>query len=86
MIEGFVTTYIDDEEWVHLFFYPGIDDDDKPIFNDIDMSKCGVRFDVSSFVDNSKDFKLLNKNIIKVNCKLVTHHGDIIKKTCMIDK
>ena len=75
MIEGFVTTYTDDEGWVHLFFFPGIDESDNVIYNDIDLSHCKVKYQENLFNDGSLDVRFFNKNIIRISCTLVKRDG-----------
>lgn len=77
MIKGFVSTYKDEDDFVHLYFFPGIDDDDNKIYNDIDLSNCGVDFVEEKFNDNACDFRFVTKNIIKITCKLVKQDGNI---------
>ena len=71
MIPGFVTIYKDNNGYVHLYFYQGIDDDETPIYRDIDMSNINADYDISINEDKSKDFKFFNKHIVKIHCKLI---------------
>lgn len=73
MIPGFVVSYKDNEEYVHLYFYPGIDNDNLPIYNPIDLSNCNFKYTYTKYDDNAVDYKFLNKNIIKLNCNLVEY-------------
>ena len=38
MIPGFVSAYKDNDKFVHLYFFPGIDEQNMPIYKDIDLS------------------------------------------------
>ena len=82
MIPGFVNIYKDDEEFVHLYFFNGIDDNDKPIYKDIDLSNIPFTYScITPF-----DYKFDNKSIIRINCELVPNdiNNKIEKKTLTI--
>ena len=72
MIPGFVTAYRDKENYVHLYFYPGLDDNDSHIYKDIDLSSINESYDLKRNIDNSVHYKFLNKKIVKFYCKLLT--------------
>ena len=71
MIPGFVTIYIDKDNYKHLYFYPGINDDDQSIYNNIDTSSYTLKMDKKVNVDNSVDYKFFDKNISKITCCLI---------------
>ena len=71
MIPGFVTAYRDDDNYVHLYFFPGIDDDDKPIYRNIDLSHITIKYDINKQTDEGIDYKFYDKNIIRLHCKLL---------------
>ena len=71
MFPGFVTYYKDNENFIHLNFYPGIDDNNTPIYRKIDLSKSGATFDEKLNSDGSYDFKFFNKTITSITCRLV---------------
>lgn len=77
MIEGFVTTYKDEDDYVHLYFYHGIDDKHNIIYNDIDLTDCGVEYKERKLSDGASDYMFLNKNIVKISCTLVKQNGEI---------
>ena len=77
MFPGFVTTYKDKENKIHLFFYPGTSDNGQPIYNDLDLSKMKLSYQEKQNEDNSKDFVFDRKDIIKIKCKLIKNNGDI---------
>lgn len=70
MIPGFVTSYRDILDYVHLFFFPGIDDNDVPIYNNIQLPE---NIECTSYVndDGSVDYIFSNKTIYKIVCTLV---------------
>lgn len=71
MIPGFVSIYKDKDKFVHLYFYPGINNDNTPIYKNIDLSNCKIKYEEVANIDNSIDYKFLNKDVIKINCKLL---------------
>ena len=80
MIPGFITNYIDKENYRHLYFFNGIDDNDKQIYNNIDLSLYHSQYELNQHEDGSIDFKFFDENIIKIKCKLVKYDNsyDII--------
>lgn len=77
MFNGFVTSYKDNEDFVHLYFFRGIDDDYKSIYNNLDLSECGSEYDEIKYNADASDFRFLSKNITKITCKLVKSNGQI---------
>lgn len=73
MIPGFVTAYRDNKKYVHLYFFPGLDDQGKSIYRDIDLHHLNIKYDFKRNVDNSIDYKFYNKNIVKLHCKLLVN-------------
>jgi len=73
MIPGFVTAYKDNKNYIHLYFYPGLDDLGRPIYRDIDLKNLKVKYERKKNSDNSVDFKFFNNNIIRLNCKLLVN-------------
>ena len=71
MIPGFVSNYIDKDQYRHLYFFSGIDDQEKNIYNCIDLSLFNNQYNYIKNIDGSIDYKFFDKNIIKITCKLV---------------
>lgn len=78
MIPGFVINYVDNSNFKHLYFFPGIDDKDKSIYNNIDLSNCTFKYDKLINKDNSIDYKFYDKHIKKIICKLVSQNNETI--------
>lgn len=76
MIPGFVTIYKDKDNYKHLYFYPGINDDDQSIYNDIDTSSYKLKIDKNVNADNSVDYKFYDKNISKITCCLIDNNNN----------
>ncbi len=71
MIPGFVTIYIDKDDYKHLYFYPGIDNDGENIYHPIDWSDYSFKIDITNNEDGSIDYKFYDKSIIRITCKLI---------------
>lgn len=82
MVNGFVNMSKDKDDFVHLFFYPGVDDDDKPIYRNMDLSNIPFKYSYTINSDSSIDYKFDNKNICRLHCTLVpVGNGEIQFKT-----
>lgn len=80
MIPGFISVYKDNNQYIHLFFYPGLLDDYTSEYKSLDLSKCPFDFEINrNLVDNTIDYKFTDKSIKKIYCKLVSvkHPMDI---------
>ena len=77
MIPGFVTTYKDKEEKIHLFFYPGTSDDGQPIYHELDLSKMKLSYQEKQNEDKSREFVFDRTDIVKIKCKLIRNDGNI---------
>lgn len=77
MIPGFVTTYKDTENKIHLFFYPGLSNEGDQIYNELDLSNSNLKFEEKQNKDKSKEFIFERKDIVKIKCKLIKNNGDI---------
>jgi hypothetical protein len=71
MFPGFVYIYKDKSKFVHLFFFKGIDDEYKPIYRDLDLSKIPFSYSEKVLNEYTSDYVFINKSIIKITCKLV---------------
>ena len=71
MIPGFVSIYIDKDNYKHLYFYPGIDENNEYIYHNIDWSDYSLKIDTIVNEDGSIDYKFYDKSIIRITCKLI---------------
>jgi len=71
MIPGFVSIYIDKENYKHLYFYPGIDENNEYIYHNIDWSDYSFKIDETRNEDGSIDYKFYDKSIVRITCKLI---------------
>lgn len=71
MIPGFVNIDKDEDGFVHLYFYPGIGDNDEPIYRDMTLKNIPFTYTCSKNSDSSIDYKFDNKSIIRIKCQLV---------------
>lgn len=77
MIPGFVTSYKDKEDKIHLFFYPGISNEGNPIYYQLDLSNTDLGYEEIQNSDSSKEFIFERKDIVKIKCKLIKSDGGI---------
>ena len=71
MLPAFITSYIDNKGYIHLYFYPGLDDNLETIYENVKLETGNIKYIETSHIDGATEFKLLNKKIIKFHCKLV---------------
>lgn len=76
MIPGFVSIYIDKDNYKHLYFYPGIDENNEYIYRNIDWSDYSLKMDVINNEDGSIDYKFYDKSIIRIKCKLIDNNNN----------
>lgn len=79
MFPGFVYLYKDEDSYLHLFFFKGIDDNLKPIYRDLDLSKIPFKFSINNLDEDTIDYKFENKSIVKITCNLVPN--DLVNNT-----
>lgn len=85
MFPGFVSIYKDEEGFVHLYFFPGIDKYNKAILRSLDLSNIEFDYKFVKNSDNSIDYKFQEKNIVKINCKLIdSRTGQSLYKTLTV--
>lgn len=84
MFPGYVTIFKDSDKFIHLYFYPGIDDNNAFYYRDLDLSNCKVNYKQINNVDGSKEYIFENKNIIRIICKLIDNKGTLHLKELVI--
>ncbi len=67
--------YKDEENFIHLYFFNGLTDDNIPIYKDIDLSSIPFSYTCIENGMYCKDYKFDNKSIIKINCTLVANNN-----------
>lgn len=84
MFPGFVSLYKDDDNFIHLYFFPGIGDDNKIIYRSLDLSNVNYEYKYVKHDDKSVDYKFESKRIVKVVCTLIdnkTGNANLITMT-----
>ena len=76
MFQEFATAYKDKNNKVHLFFFPGLDDNNKNIWKKIDLSKVDLEYEKIDYDDGSEEFIFEREDISKITCKLIDHSGN----------
>lgn len=84
LFPGFVTIFKDNNEKVHLYFYPGIDNFNQYYYNTLDLSDSKVKYKELKNSDGSREFIFDAKHIIRITCKLISKYNDIEYKTLQI--
>ena len=62
LFPGFVTLYKDSSGYIHLYFYPGIDNYNKYYYNNLDLSDCKIKYKEYKNEDGSIEFVFESKN------------------------
>lgn len=76
MFPGFVNMYKDNDGFIHLYFFNGIDDDNENIYCDINLSNISFSYTSTVLNNGAIDYKFNNKSIVKINCTLVQKNKD----------
>jgi hypothetical protein len=84
MFPGYVTTFKDKDNFIHLYFYPGLTDNNGFFYRDLDLSNCKVEYTESINKDGSKEYIFKNKNIVRIVCKLIDNIGKLHIKELLI--
>jgi hypothetical protein len=73
MFPGFVTLYKDKDNFINLYFYPGISDENEIIYKPLELTD-NIKYEKTIFNDNSTIIKFYNKNIKSISCKLLSYN------------
>lgn len=73
MFPGFVNIYRDENEFIHLFFFSGIDDSGNDIYRNIDLSRIEFEYTRDDRYDGSIDYVFNKKGISQITYKLVPY-------------
>lgn len=84
MFPGYVTIFKDNEQFIHLYFYPGIDENDNFYYRDLDLSNCNINFTKNVNNDGSTEYVFENQKILKIVCKLIDNNGNLHVKELKI--
>ena len=71
MFPGFVSLYKDDKNRVHVYFFRGIGDNNKPIYRTLDLSHIKEEYKFNELEDGAIDYIFDNPFLTTVNCKLI---------------
>lgn len=73
MIPGFITLFKDDDEYVHLYFFRGITDENRPYYNKLELPNDKYKYTLIENKDNSFEYIFENKGIKSMTCQLVSY-------------
>lgn len=71
MLPFFITTYKDNHNHIHLYFYPGMYDDGTNVYEPVRLDNVKIKFVETKHIDGSIDFKFFSDTIIRFHCKLI---------------
>ena len=71
MIQEFAVTHRDENNKIHLFFFPGLSDSNENIWKKLNLSKTDLTYESKSYDDGSTEFIFEREDISKITCKLV---------------
>ena len=70
MFPEFASVYRDKNQKVHLYVFPGIDDDGKQLYKNIDLNNIKLDYKYIKNSDKSYDF-VFEKNLKSLSCSMV---------------
>lgn len=79
MIPGFAIAYKDDDKNVHIYFYPGYDDNGDKIYGDIEWN-TSLSYKENKKDDGAIDYIFDKKDIKTISLKLINKNDKSIKK------
>lgn len=85
LFPGFVTLYKDTNNFIHLYFFPGIDKYNKNIYMDLNLSNTNIQYKKYKYNDGAIEYIFNSKHIVKITCKLVSKYNDIEELTLYVN-
>lgn len=79
MFPEFATVYRDKQNQVHLYVFPGIDDEGRQIYRNMDLNNINLEYKYTKNDDKSFDFIILSP-IKKLTCTMIHNKTGNIKK------
>jgi hypothetical protein len=79
MFPEFATTYKDENGFIHLYVFPGIDDDGKQIYRNMDLKNINIEYKYTKNNDKSYDFIFLEP-LKRLTCTMIHSKTGDIKK------
>ena len=76
MFPGYVTMYKDKNDFIHLYFFQGIDDNGNQFYRDLDLTQSNTEYTETIYSDNAVEYIFSNKRIIKITCKLIDNKNE----------
>jgi len=77
MLPGFITLFKDEEGFVHLYFFRGLTDDNRPYYNNLELPNDKFKYRLIENSDNSFEYIFENKGIRSMTCQLVSYTNKI---------
>lgn len=79
MFKEFATVYRDNNNKVHLYVFPGIDNNGKQLYRNMDLNNINVKYKFTKNEDKSYDFIFEDTNIKNLTCTMIHNKTNIIK-------
>lgn len=70
MFPEFATTFRDENNKVHLYIFPGIDENRKQIYKNLDLSTIKAKYEFIKKSDNATEF-IFEDNITALQCIMI---------------
>lgn len=77
MFPGYAVIFKDDDSFIHLYFFPGLDENDNFYYRDLDLSSSNVKYEKITMSDGASEYIFENKNIVKIVCRLIDNNGKL---------
>lgn len=77
MLPSVIVLFKDRENFVHLYFFKGLLDNNIFYYKDLDLSQIKTKYSykIIEYIDGSKEYIFDNKNIKSMTCKLINYKG-----------
>lgn len=77
MLPSVIVLFKDNDNFVHLYFFKGLLDNNIFYYKDLDLSQIKNKYTYSivNYEDGSKEYIFDNKKIKSITCKLINYIG-----------
>jgi hypothetical protein len=79
MFPEFASIYNDDEGYTHLYVFPGLDEDGKQLYRNMDLNNINVDYKFTKKDDKAYDFIFLTP-ITKLTCTMIHNKTGELRK------
>jgi hypothetical protein len=79
MFPEFATTYKDSNGFVHLYIFPGVDDDGRQLYRNMVLNNINVEYEYKKNDDKSYDFMFISAPK-KLTCTMINNKTGELRK------